>query len=90
MSLEADISVSTYSNPKGTPLVASIDPVISVTGNVLPDGVNPRNAKYKSSVLKLFEYNFTPKSLIASATISCDIPNSNLLSLSNLVVIFLV
>ena len=57
---------------------------------MLPDGVSPKNAKYKSSVLKLFEYNFIPKSLIASATKSCEIPNSNLLSVLNLVVIFFV
>ena len=43
-------------------------------GKALPEGVNPKNAVYKSSVLKLFEYNFIPKSLIASATKSFDIP----------------
>ena len=59
-------------------------------GNVLPDGVNPKNEVYKSLELKLLEYNLIPKSLIASATKSLDIPKSNLLSASNLVVIFLV
>ena len=34
----------------------------------------PKNAVYKSSTLKLLAYNFTPKSRIASATKSLDIP----------------
>jgi len=86
MSFEADISVFTYSNPEGVGKL----PVISGNGNVLPDGVSPKNAVYKSLVLKLLEYNLTPKSLIASATKSFEIPKSNLLSASNLVVIFFV
>ena len=56
------------------------------TGNILPVGVIPKNAEYKSSVLKLFEYNLTPKSLIASATKSLEIPYSILLSALNLLV----
>ena len=36
--------------------------------------VYTKDISNKSSVLKLFEYNFTPKSLIASATKSLDIP----------------
>ncbi len=83
MSFEADTLVSMYSYPVG----AGKLPVISTTGNELPDGVNPKNAKYKSSVLKLLEYNFTANSLIASATKSFEIPKSNLLSASNLFVI---
>ena len=51
-----------------------IDPVIYGKGNELPEGVIPKNAVYKSSVLKLLEYNFIPKSLIASATKSLEIP----------------
>ena len=47
------------------------DPVV---GKLIPLGVIPRNASYKSLVLKLLEYNLTPKSLIASATKSLDIP----------------
>ena len=86
ISSEADISVSTNSNPEG----AGKLPVILGKGNALPDGVIPKKAVYKSSVLKLFEYNLTPKSVIASATKSLEIPKSNLLSASNLVVIFLV
>ena len=74
MSFDADMRVSTYSDPVGTPKTLSIDPVILAIGKLLPDGVNPKKAKYKSSVLKLFAYNFKPKSLTASATISLDIP----------------
>ena len=85
MSFDADISVFTYSNPEGVGKL----PVILGKGNELPDGVNPKNAVYKSLLLKLFEYSFIPKSLIASATKSLEIPKSNLLSALNLVVIFL-
>ena len=70
----------TYSYPVGGFKL----PVIVGKGNKLPEGVNPKNAVNKSSVLKLLAYNLTLKSLIASATKSCDIPNSNLLSASNL------
>ena len=86
ISFEADISVSTNSNPEG----AGKLPVILGKGNALPDGVIPKNAVYRSSTLKLLEYNFTPKSLMASATKSLEIPKFNLLSASNLVVKFLV
>lgn len=41
---------------------------------VLPDGVKPNKAEYTSDSEKLFWYNFTPKSLIAWATISLEIP----------------
>ena len=74
MSFDADISVSTYSYPEGVSTAPPIDPVIYGKGNALPDGVIPKNAVYKSSVLKLLEYNLIPKSLIASATKSLDIP----------------
>ena len=60
MSLDDDIWVSICSDP--------------VDGKVLPVGVIPKNASYKSLVLKLLEYNLTPKSFIASATKSLDIP----------------
>ena len=70
MSFEADTWVSTYSNP----LEAGKLLVILGKGNELPEGVNPKNAVNKSSVLKLFEYNLTAKSLIASATKSLEIP----------------
>ena len=70
VSLEADILVSTYSNP----VAAGNEPVISGKGNKLPEGVIPKNAVYKSLVLKLLLYSLTPKSLIASATKSLDIP----------------
>ena len=53
MSFEADISLSTYSYPEGVATAPSIDPVIYGKGNVLPEGVIPKNAVYKSSVLKL-------------------------------------
>ena len=75
MSFDADISVSTYSNPEGViTMPPGVLPIMSGNGNVLPDGVIPKNAVYKSLVLKLLLYNFTPKSLIASATKSLDIP----------------
>ena len=67
-----------------SPFPSTTEPVISGNGNVLPDGVNPKKAVNKSFVLKLLEYSFTPKSLIASATKSLEIPYSNLLSASNL------
>ena len=70
MSFEADILVSTYSNPEA----AGYDDVMLGKGNELPEGVNPKNEAYKSSVLKLLAYNFTPKFLIASATKSFEIP----------------
>ena len=82
-SFEADILVFTYSYPVGVGKLL----VILLTGNALPDAVIPKNAKYKSSLLKLLEYRLTPKSLIASATKSLDIPKSNLLSALNLLVI---
>ena len=69
--------VSIYSNPEGV----GNDPVICGNGNKDPSGVNPRNAVYKSWFEKLFWYNLIPKSLIASAIKSFDIPYSNLLSL---------
>ena len=68
--LEADIKVSIYSYPLGV----GKDPVWYGYGNKLPEGVMPKNAVYKSSTLKLLAYNFTPKSRIASATKSLDIP----------------
>ena len=40
MSSEADILVSTYSNPEA----AGYDDVILLRGNVLPDGVSPKKA----------------------------------------------
>jgi len=58
ISSDADISVFTYSNPEGVGKL----PVIFGKGNELPDGVKPKNAEYKSSLLKLLEYNFIPKS----------------------------
>ena len=70
MSSDADILVSTYSNPEA----AGYDDVMLGKGNELPEGVNPKKAVYKSSVLKLLEYNLIPKFLIASATKSLDIP----------------
>ena len=51
-----------------------MEPVILGTGNKSPEGVNPKKAVNKSSVLKLLEYNLIAKSLIASATKSFDIP----------------
>ena len=80
MSFEADISVFTYSNPDSVGKL----PVIYGKGNELPEGVSPKNAVNKSSVLKLLAYNLTPKSLIASATKSLAIPYSKRLSASNL------
>ena len=74
--------MSTYSNPDGVGKL----PVISGNGNRLPEGVSPKKAVYKSVVLKLFEYNLIPKSLIASETKSFDIPYSKRLSVSNLLV----
>ena len=74
ISFDADIVESTYSYPEGVLTTPPIDPVIYGNGNALPDGVNPKNVVYKSLVLKLLEYSFTPKSLIASATISLEIP----------------
>ena len=76
ISFDADINVSTYSNPVG---VGNED-VISGNGNNAPPGVIPKNAVYKSSLEKLFWYNLTPKSFIASDTKSLDTPKSNLLS----------
>ena len=84
--LEEDTLVSMYSNPLGV----GSDDVICGKGNKLPEGVRPKNAENKSSLLKLFEYNFTPKSLMASDTRSLDIPYSKRLSASNLFVISLV
>jgi hypothetical protein len=49
-SFEADIKVSTYSNPVGV----GKEPVISGNGNNEPLGVNPKNAVYNSSLEKLF------------------------------------
>ena len=82
MSFELEIHVFTYSYPEGVGKL----PVISGKGNKLPDGVNPKNVVYRSLVLKLLEYNFTPKSLIASATKSLEIPYSKRLSALNLFV----
>ena len=84
---EAETSVSINSKPE--PDGIGKLPVIPTTGNELPEGVNPKNAKYKSSVLKLFEYKLTANSFMASETKSFDIPKSNLLSASNLFVISL-
>ena len=70
MSFDADILVSMYSYPDLAGYVVDI----FGKGNVLPDGVSPKKAVYKSSLLKLLEYNLIPKSLIASATKSLDIP----------------
>ena len=63
-----------YSNPVGVLTIPFTSPTMLGSGKVLPEGVKPKNAVYKSLVLKLFEYNFTPKSLIASATKSLEIP----------------
>ena len=65
-----------YSYPDGV----GKDPVMFGKGNKPPSGVKPKNAVYKSSFEKLFWYNLTPKSRIASATISFDIPDSKRLS----------
>jgi len=75
-SFEAEIRVSTNSKPVG----AGSDEVISGNGNNAPPGVSPKNAVYKSFLEKLFWYNLTPKSFIASDTKSLDTPKSNLLS----------
>ena len=74
ISFDADILVSTYSYPVGVATAPPIEPVIYGNGNALPEGVNPKNAVNKSSVLKLLEYNLTAKSLIASDTRSFEIP----------------
>ena len=47
---------------------------MSGNGNALPEGVSPKNAVNKSFELKLLEYSFIPKFLIASATKSFEIP----------------
>ena len=70
ISLEADIKVSIYSNPVGV----GSELVMLGKGNNPPSGVNPRNAVYRSSFEKLFWYNLTPNSLIASETMSFDTP----------------
>ena len=49
-SFDADINVSTNSNPVG----AGNDPVISGNGNKEPSGVIPKNAVYSSWLEKLF------------------------------------
>jgi len=54
ISFDADIWVSTYSYPEGVATAPPIYPVIYVKGNELADGVIPKNAVNKSSVLKLF------------------------------------
>ena len=76
LSLDADISVSTYSNPDGV----GSDPVMFGNGNIAPSGVRPKNDVNKSSLVKLFWYSLIPKSLIASATKSFDTPYSKRLS----------
>ena len=68
--------MSTYSNPLGV----GSDPVIFGNGNNPPSGVKPKNAVYRSSFEKLFWYNLIPKSRIASATMSFEIPLSKRLS----------
>ena len=50
MSFEAVISVSTYSNPVD---VTGRLLVTFASGKTLPEGVNPKNAVYKSLILKL-------------------------------------
>ena len=74
ISFDADIWVVTYSYPEGVATAPPIEPVIYGKGNVLPEGVSPKKDVYKSFELKLFEYNLIPKSLIASATKSLEIP----------------